>query len=105
MAVYAITGKLGSGKGKASIDQIRRYLRAGKRVATNCDLFLEHLMPQRDRSTVIRIPDKPSAVDLYMIGSGNKFVAFDPILKQGKGGFEATAPAPKILSVLAPTQY
>lgn len=33
MAVYAITGKLGSGKGKAAIDQIRRYLRAGIRMA------------------------------------------------------------------------
>lgn len=98
MAVYAITGKLGSGKGKAGIDQIRRYLRAGKRVATNCDVFLEHLMPQRDRSTVLRVPDKPSAVDLYMIGSGNKFVQFDPILHSGKDGFEATAPSPRLLA-------
>lgn len=97
MAVYAITGKLGSGKGKAAIDQIRRYLRAGKRVATNCDLFLEHLMPARDKSTVIRVPDKPVASDLYMIGSGNKFVEFEPILNSCKNGFEAIAPAPKIL--------
>lgn len=97
MAVYAITGKLGSGKGKAGIDQIRRYLRAGKRVATNCDVFLEHLMPARDRSTVLRVPDKPAAVDLYMIGSGNKFVQFEPILQSGKQGFEATAPAPRLL--------
>lgn len=97
MAVYAITGKLGSGKGKASIDQIRRYLRAGKRVATNCDIFLEHLMPSQSRSSVIRIPDKPSGVDLYMIGSGNKFIEFDPILIDGKDGFEAKAPAPKLL--------
>ena len=97
MAVYAITGKLGSGKGKAGIDQIRRYLRAGKRVATNCDVFLEHLMVDRDRSTVVRVPDKPTSVDLYMIGSGNKFVSFEPIINQGKGGFEAVAPSPQIL--------
>ncbi len=97
MAVYAITGKLGSGKGKAAIDQIRRYLRAGKRVATNCDLFLEHLMPERDKSIALRIPDKPSAVDLYMIGSGNRYVAFDPILEHGRNGITATAPAPKLL--------
>jgi hypothetical protein len=98
MAVYAITGKLGSGKGKASIDQIRRYLRAGKRVATNCDIFLEHLMPSQSRATVTRIPDKPSGVDLYMIGSGNKFIDFEPILVSGNNGFEAKAPAPKLLA-------
>lgn len=97
MAVYAITGKLGSGKGKAAIDQIRRYLRAGKRVATNCDLFLEHLMDSQSRSSVTRIPDKPSAVDLYMIGSGNKYVEFDTIIKSGKSGLEAIAPSPRLL--------
>ena len=97
MAVYAITGKLGSGKGKAAIDQIRRYLRDGKRVATNCDVFLEHLMPARDRSIVIRVPDKPSAVDLYMIGSGNRFIDFEPILQHGRAGITAVAPSPKLL--------
>ncbi|MGK5013599.1 zonular occludens toxin domain-containing protein [Janthinobacterium sp. MDB2-8] len=97
MAVYAITGKLGSGKGKAAIDQIRRYLRDGKRVATNCDVFLEHLMPARDRGIVIRVPDKPSAVDLYMIGSGNRFIDFEPILQHGRAGITATAPSPKLL--------
>ena len=97
MAVYAITGKLGSGKGKAGIDQIRRYLTAGKRVATNCDVFLEHLMPPRNRSTILRVPDKPAAVDLYMIGSGNRYVEFEPLLRSGKNGFEATAPAPRLL--------
>lgn len=97
MAVYAITGKLGSGKGKAAIDQMRRYLLSGKRVATNCDLFLEHLLPSLDRSTVIRIPDKPLATDLYMIGSGNKYIKFDPILNGDKGLFSAIAPSPKLL--------
>ncbi|MRX06496.1 hypothetical protein GJ697_01445 [Pseudoduganella sp. FT25W] len=98
MAVYAITGKLGSGKGKAGIDQIRRYLRAGKRVATNCDVFLEHLMADTNKSVVTRIPDKPSSVDLYMIGSGNRFVDFEPIITSGKNGLEALAPTPKLLA-------
>jgi len=98
MAVYAITGKLGSGKGKAAIDQIRRYLRAGKRVATNCDVFLEHLMDERDHGSVTRIPDKPSAVDLYMIGSGNKFIVFDPIIDLTGSSMSASAPSPRLLS-------
>lgn len=97
MAVYAITGKLGSGKGKAGIDQIRRYLRGGKRVATNCDVFLEHLMVDTNKSTVMRIPDKPSSVDLYMIGSGNKFVDFEPLISDGKNGLQAVAPSPILL--------
>jgi len=97
MAVYAITGKLGSGKGKAGIDQIRRYLRSGKRVATNCDVFLEHLMTPRDKASVLRIPDKPAAVDLYMIGSGNRFVEFDPIIVYGDKALSAMAPSPRLL--------
>lgn len=97
MAVYAITGKLGSGKGKAAINQMRRYLREGKRVATNCDVFLEHLMDERDRSSVIRIPDKPAPVDLYLIGSGNKFIDFETRIVYADGGLSAIPPAPKLL--------
>lgn len=97
MAVYAVTGKLGSGKGKASIDQLRRYLRAGKRVATNCDVFLEHLMPALDKSSVIRIPDKPSAVDLYMIGSGNKFIQFETTFRYTDSSITAVPPSPNLL--------
>lgn len=98
MAVYAVTGKLGSGKGKAGIDQIRRYLQDGRRVATNCDVFLEHLMPRSDKSVVVRIPDKPAHTDLYAIGSGNRFVEFDPCVMYGKALPEAgPAPQPKIL--------
>lgn len=97
MAVYAVTGKLGSGKGKGAVHKMREYLRQGKRVATNFDLFLEHLMPDNDRSTVIRVPDKPTAADLYMIGSGNPFIKFEPIISEGKDGFQFTAPSPEIL--------
>ena len=97
MAVYAITGKLGGGKGKAGVMRAREYLRAGKRVATNCDLFLEHLLPPDSKLSITRIPDKPSASDLYAIGSGNKYVEFDPIYKSTPNGFEFTAPSPKLL--------
>jgi hypothetical protein len=73
-------------------------LRAGKRVATNCDVFLEHLMPERDKAVVMRVPDKPSPVDLYMIGSGNRFVEFEPILKYSRDSITALAPAPRLLA-------
>lgn len=97
MAVYAVTGKLGSGKGKGAVNQMRVYLREGKRVATNFDLFLEHLMPSTDKMTVIRIPDKPTALDLYMIGSGNPYIKFEPIITQGKDGMQFTTPEPTLL--------
>lgn len=98
MAVYAITGKLGGGKGKAAIQRLREYLRQGKRVATNCDVFLEHLMPKHSRATVIRVPDKPTANDLYAIGSGNKFIDFVPVMSfKPDGGYAFQAPEPKLL--------
>lgn len=99
MAVYAITGKLGSGKGKAGIQRLREYMRAGKRVATNCDVFLEHLDTDRSRSVVQRVPDKPTATDLYMIGSGNRFVEFDTNIQHLKDGLKGFAPlvSPKML--------
>lgn len=99
MAVYAVTGKLGSGKGKAAIQKMREYLREGKRVATNCDVFLEHMDHSRSRGTVIRVPDKPTATDLYMIGSGNRFIEFEPNIQHTKDGLVGAAPlkTPKML--------
>lgn len=93
MAVYAITGKLGSGKGKAAIFKMREALRAGKRVATNCDVFLEHLGDSRSMLPVLRCPDKPSATDLYMLGSGNPFIKFDVDVRQEKTGLKGYAPS------------
>lgn len=98
MAVYAITGKLGSGKGKGALKIMRDYLQAGKRVATNIDVFLEHMLEPQSRQTVIRVPDKPSAGDLYAIGSGNKFIEFEPIVRVTRDGFEFAAPSPRILT-------
>ena len=37
MAVYFITGKLGSGKSIAAVGKIRDYLNEGRAVATNLD--------------------------------------------------------------------
>jgi hypothetical protein len=97
MAVYAITGKLGSGKGKGAMKLLRDYLRAGKRVATNCDVFLEHMVDAQSRMPVIRVPDKPTAADLYAIGSGNRFVAFEPICNRTEKGYEYIPPSPQLL--------
>lgn len=97
MAVYAITGKLGSGKGKGAMKLLRDYLNAGKRVATNCDVFLEHMLPGQSRVCLVRMPDKPDVADLYAIGSGNRFIEFEPIIKSYDKAFEYLPPSPKLL--------
>lgn len=92
MAVYAITGKLGSGKGKGAMHVARQYIRAGKRVAGNMDVFLEHMEGERSRASYIRVPDKPTATDLYMLGSGNPYVKFTTDIRQTKDGLKGFAP-------------
>lgn len=70
MAVYAVEGKLGTGKTKFAVWRAQLALNDGRRVASNVDLRLEHL--SRDTSKVyVRIPDKPTAHDLAAIGPGN----------------------------------
>ena len=71
MAVYFVTGKLGGGKSCACVARIQEYLKGGRRVATNLDLYLENLVsPWRKNIDVMRLPDKPSALDLDAIGLG-----------------------------------
>lgn len=71
MAVYVVTGKLGGGKTLISVKRIRDKLQAGRIIATNLDLNLQHLISPFNRTArVIRIPDKPSIDDLTAIGKG-----------------------------------
>lgn len=69
MAVYVTTGKLGSGKSLWAMDKMRQAIRQGRPVATNFDLFLEHL--PKPSAPVYRIPDYPKASDLQGIGVGS----------------------------------
>lgn len=72
MAIYLISGKLGSGKTLASVGRIREKLRQGCRVATNLDLKLENMLPGRYKAvSCMRIPDKPTVADLEALGCGN----------------------------------
>lgn len=72
MAVYFITGKLGSGKTLVSIGKIREKLNAGCKVATNIDLNLEKLIDIKSKESVVyRVSDKPTLQDLETIGVGN----------------------------------
>ncbi len=72
MAVYFVTGKLGSGKSLAAVGKIREKLVEGLPVATNLDLRLNKLVgPQAKKTVVYRLPDKPTVHDMKALGNGN----------------------------------
>ena len=71
MAVYVVTGKLGAGKTLAAVNEIRKRLEKGARVATNLDLYLEKLVnPFAKKTKVLRLPDVPNADDMNALGLG-----------------------------------
>lgn len=70
MPVYAVIGKLGTGKTKFGVWQAQRALREGRRIASNVDLHLDKLVPTK-RCSYVRLPDHPSAFDLLAMGHGN----------------------------------
>lgn len=71
MADYLIVGKKGTGKSKFAVQRIHEYLSEGKRVASNIDIDLAKMCKPDSRMTYIRLPDKPFASDLELIGVGN----------------------------------
>jgi len=71
MAIYFVTGKLGSGKTLASVGRIRDYLWARRRVASNLDLDIEKMIGPRSKRSVVRLPDKPTSEDLEALGMGS----------------------------------
>lgn len=77
MAIYLISGKLGSGKTLSSVGVIRDALLSGRKVATNLDLNMEKVLPARfgrpggRACSAVRLPDKPDVVDLELLGEGN----------------------------------
>lgn len=70
MAVYIVQGKLGVGKTKFAVWMAQFAIRDGLRVASNVDLFMDKLTPER-RAHYIRIPDKPDEFSLNAMGHGN----------------------------------
>lgn len=70
MSDYAITGRKGSGKSLFAVGVIGDALKAGKRVATNLDIYLDKLCNATSKATFTRLPDKPTAADFELIGRG-----------------------------------
>lgn len=65
---YVVQGKKGNGKGIIAVAMIEDYLRQGRPVATNLNMFLEHLLPTSSKTTLMRIPDQPTYQDMLNIG-------------------------------------
>lgn len=77
MSVYFVTGSLGSGKGLASIHQLRNYAENGLKIAGNIDIFLDKFIKNpQSKISYTRLPDKPTVFDLECLGSGND--TYDP---------------------------
>jgi len=71
MAVFIVQGKLGTGKTKYCVGKMREALAQGRKVATNLDIRMDKLCDPQSKATVIRVPDKPTARDLLVMGHGN----------------------------------
>jgi len=74
MPCYLVCGRTGQGKGLCSIGMMAEiYLQAGRRVATNMDIFPENFRDKyNDSIRITRIPDIPTAEDLYALGFGQE---------------------------------
>ncbi|MDR5617371.1 zonular occludens toxin domain-containing protein [Arsenophonus sp.] len=75
MAVYFVTGALGSGKSLISVAKIQDKLIKGCPVATNIDLKPHNMSAvgkMAKKIMIYRLPDKPTLFDLNAIGRGNK---------------------------------
>ena len=76
MAGWLIQGVRGEGKSLAAVHKAQDYIKRGLPVATNLDLFLEHLAPSDSEVISYRLPDKPRIEDFLLIGA-----AYDPKYK------------------------
>ncbi|WP_420170661.1 zonular occludens toxin domain-containing protein [Pseudomonas alloputida] len=65
---FVLQGKKGNGKGIIGLKMIEDYLLSGRPVATNLNLFLEHLLPLESKTFVFRLPDQPSVYDMDVLG-------------------------------------
>ena len=69
--IYIVTGHLGSGKSLVTVDMaMNRYLRQGRRVASNITLLPENALPAQSKSHYIKIPYIPRADHLESLGKG-----------------------------------
>lgn len=72
-----IHGKRGSGKTLAALHLVQKYMGERRPVATNVDLFLEHLLHPSSKARAYRLPDHPGAEVLEALPLGNPALYYD----------------------------
>ncbi|MDL1889321.1 hypothetical protein FBQ96_07025 [Nitrospirales bacterium NOB] len=72
-----IAGKRGSGKTLGALSMMRKYLVAGRTVATNLNIFIENLVPAYVTTRFYRVADHPTSQDLELLPLGNPFLYRD----------------------------
>lgn len=71
MGLMFVSGSLGDGKTLYAVSKIRDYLAAGRRIATNINIDLEHVCSRGNRhSRVLRLPDVPTVEHFRNMGYG-----------------------------------
>lgn len=75
---YVVTGTRGSGKGAYSVLRIKEALEEGRRVATNMQLFMNHIGDDETHYNVSRLPDFPTGNFLYQLGKAYEFDSNKP---------------------------
>jgi AraC-like DNA-binding protein len=66
-----LTGKRGQGKTLYALERIRRYMMAGRMVATNLDLNIDKIVSPINTVRAFRLPDHPTERDLVALPLGN----------------------------------
>lgn len=95
MSFYIVTGKLRGGKSLICVSKIKEALLAGRRVATNLDINIEHMLPVSTRKIdLTRIPDLPTVHDLNNLGQGSEHYADESqfgllVIDEGSGNFNS----------------
>lgn len=74
-----VTGRLGTGKTLVSVGVALQYLKKGRMVATNVDLYPEHFHDKWSKRTrIFRLPDHPRSEDLRSLPPGNNTLIKGP---------------------------
>lgn len=66
-----LAGKRGSGKSLGAMHLIEQYIKEGRLVATNLDIYIEHLASPLSKTPIIRLPDCPTGEVLESMPHGN----------------------------------
>lgn len=96
-----LTGKRGAGKSLIAVSRIREKMYSGCMVATNLNLFVEHLVGPRNKIRPFRLPDWPIAADLDRLPLGNPGLYYEGEVVKMRPDFDESKNGLLVLDELA----